>query len=81
MNLDFIWNNAAEPELIPNPSYISGVKRQIYQFILDFTPGGQSILISSRDVSNPLLLAGYSIIISVVTTAAGLIKFNKMNLN
>ncbi len=74
-------NNAAEPELIPNPSYISGVKRQIYQFILDFTPGGQAILISSRDVSNPLLLAGYSIIISVVTTAAGLIKFNKMNLN
>lgn len=73
--------NAAESGLIPNPNYISGVKRQIYQFIVEFTPGGQAILIGSRDVSNPLLLAGYSMIIAVVTTAAGLIKFNKMNLN
>lgn len=68
-------------EYVPNPLYVSGVKRQIFQFIVDFTPGGQVILINSRDVESPLLLVGYSLIIVIVTTAAGLIKFNRMNLN
>ena len=66
---------------MPNKFYISGIKRQIYQFIVEFTPGGQALLIVSRDVGNPLLLVGYSMIIAAVTTAAGIIIFNKMNLN
>ncbi len=66
-------------EYVPNPFYVSGVKRQIYQFIVDFTPGGQVIKIIEGD-SSPLL-AGYSMLIAAVTTAAGLIIFNKKNLN
>lgn len=68
-------------EYVPNPFYVSGAKRQIYRFIIEFTPGGQAILIISNDVNNPLLLMGYSVLIAAVTTAAGLIIFNKKNLN
>lgn len=74
-------NDIESSELVPNKFYISGIKRQIYQFIVEFTPGGQALLIVSRDVGNPLLLVGYSMIIAAVTTAAGIIIFNKMNLN
>lgn len=68
-------------EYVPNPFYVGGAKRQIYQFIIEFTPGGQAILIISNDVKNPLLLSGYSVLVAVVTTAAGIIIFNKKNLN
>ncbi|MDE6031025.1 MAG: ABC transporter permease [Oscillospiraceae bacterium] len=68
-------------EDVLNPFYVGGIKRQIYRFIVDFTPGGQAILIIANEVSDPLLLAGYSVLIAVATTAAGLIIFNKKNLN
>lgn len=70
-----------ESKLIPNPSYVSGTKRKIYQFIVDFTPGGQVIEIATGDMSPPLLLVGYSMIITAGTTAAGLVLFNRKNLN
>lgn len=76
-----IFMPSEETELVPNPFYIDGVQRQIYQFIIDFTPGGQVIQIASGDMSAPLLQAGYSMLIAVVTTAAGLIVFNRKNLN
>lgn len=68
-------------EDVLNPFYVGGIKRQIYRFIVDFTPGGQVILIIADEVSDPLLTVGYSVLIAVVTTAAGLIIFNKKNLN
>ena len=34
-------NDIESSELVPNKFYISGIKRQIYQFIVEFTPGGQ----------------------------------------
>lgn len=30
----------------PNPNYVSGTKREIYQFILDFLPSGQGLQVS-----------------------------------
>lgn len=68
-------------EDVLNPFYVGGIKRQIYRFIVDFTPGGQVILIIADEVSDPLLPVGYSVLIAVATTAAGLIIFNKKNLN
>lgn len=76
-----IFIPSEEPELVPNPFYVDGVQRQIYQFIIDFTPGGQVIEIASGNMSAPLLLAGYSMLIAVGTTGAGLIIFNRKNLN
>lgn len=76
-----IFIPSEEPELVPNPFYVDGIQRQIYQFIIDFTPGGQVIEIASGNMSAPLLLAGYSMLIAVGTTGAGLIIFNRKNLN
>lgn len=76
-----IFIPSEEPELVPNPFYVDGIQRQIYQFIIDFTPGGQVIEVASGNMSAPLLLAGYSMLIAVGTTGAGLIIFNRKNLN
>lgn len=76
-----IYVPSEESESVPNPFYVSGVKRQIYQFIVDFTPGGQVIEILSGSMSSPFLLAGYSMLIAVGTTVAGLIVFSRKNLN
>ena len=35
-----------EPELVPNPRYLTGVKRTVYQWIDDILPMGQSIQIA-----------------------------------
>ena len=45
-----------EPEM-KNPNYISGTKRQVYEFLQDFTPGGQMLQISNMNAETPAMLA------------------------
>lgn len=33
------------PEPVPNPKYLTGAKREIFQFLHDFLPGGQAVTI------------------------------------
>ena len=68
----------AEPE--PNPRYISGTTRDVYTFLLDATPGGQQIQVSTMENDKPWLLAGYSSVISVAVTALGIALFRKKEL-
>ena len=65
---------------IPNPNYLRGTQRQIYQFLADFLPGGQAIQCNSCIVSNPPLLYAYSILIILGTTGAGLLLFARKDL-
>ena len=37
----------------PNPSYISGFKRQVYQFLYELTPGGQCFQIVNMGAETP----------------------------
>jgi hypothetical protein len=64
----------------PNPHYISGITRQIYQAIVDITPGGQGIQISSMNVDNPWVLMMYSILVTVIITSVGLLIFKKRDI-
>lgn len=63
-----------------NPNYVGGVKRQIYEFLQDFTPGGQVIKISSMDVENPAVPALYDLIILLASTGFGIIFFRRKDL-
>lgn len=63
-----------------NPNYLSGFKREAYEFLNDFLPGGQTIQLSNMDAENPPLLAAYSVCIFVVTTALGLYFFRRRDL-
>lgn len=68
----------AEPS--PNPNYVGGIQRIIYQFIVDSLPTGQSILINNMELARPLLSAAASVVIAFLTTFAGYCAFRKRDL-
>lgn len=73
-------NGEIQIESVPNPQYLTGMKREIYQFFLDFIPGGQAMQIAQWDVIHPYRLPLYSAIIIFVANAAGLIFFRKKDI-
>ena len=65
-------------ELVPNPNYLTGMKRKIFEFLYDFLPSGQGeqFMIGKYSVLMPV----YSLIIAAVSTVAGIGIFNKKNI-
>lgn len=64
-----------------NPNYISGTKRQIFEFLNEFLPGGQMIKLSNKNVDHPGQLALYDAIIFGVMTGCGMLVFKRKDLN
>lgn len=91
-----IYNGLSEPEMIsgvlitqnglemaepsPNPNYITGVKREIYDFIIDFLPTGQGLRLLRLEITHPVRMLVSSLFITVTATAGGLAAFKKKNL-
>lgn len=69
-----------EGALEPNPLYLRGVKRKVYEFLNDFLPGGQLLQISCMEAPHAGQLMVYSLFIIVVSTGGGLYCFRKKNL-
>lgn len=69
-----------EEEEIPNPRYLEGQERQVYEFFYDFLPGGQTAQYSKREVAHPKRLILYSLIITVLTSGCGILLFRKKDL-
>lgn len=67
-----------EPE--PNPRYLTGMKREIYQFIMDFLPTGQCIQMEELTVIHPIRMILSSVGIVLMTTLGGIIAFGKKDL-
>ncbi len=67
-------------ETVKNPHYVSGLRREIYQFFLDFLPSGQVMQIGSRTALHPYLMGVYSMIIIVVSNLAGMFFFEKKDI-
>lgn len=70
----------SDSRVIPNPIYVGGVKRKVYEFLLDFLPCGQGFQVFLLEVANPLRMILSSFSISVVTTLCGIFAFKKKNL-
>lgn len=64
----------------PNPFYVSGTKREVYEFLMQFLPSGQSYLLMVEDLSHAKEMAAYSVFIIIVSTAAGLYCFQKKDI-
>lgn len=60
-----------------NPDYVSGTKRVIYQFVVDFWPMGQGMQISNVEVTNPWQMGIYSAVIVVLSAFLGIACFRK----
>ncbi len=67
-------------ETVKNPNYLTGVKREIYQNILDFLPSGQAMQITNMNVLHPVRMILYSGVITLVTNAAGIFLFRKKDI-
>ena len=64
----------------PNPNYISGSLRTVYQFIVDFLPSGQAILLANHELERPVLSMCASACIVLLTSAAGIVAFEQKDL-
>ncbi len=64
----------------PNPAYVGGTKRQIYEWLLQFLPSCQSILIANEEITNPLLNIVYSVIFTIAVNVCGVLAFRKKDL-
>lgn len=69
-------------EMEPNPNYIpeGSPKRAFYNFLMDFTPGGQALQISGYAADNLSKICLYDIGWLVVLTGAGVLIFRQKDL-
>lgn len=63
-----------------NPAYLTGLKREIYQFFYELLPGGQVFQLASLEVLHPFRIAALSLSIIVLSGAAGTFCFNRKEL-
>lgn len=67
-------------EPIPNPNYVSGTKRTVYEFMIDFLPTGQGIQMADLAVAHPVRMLLSSTLIAVMTTLCGAFVFRRKDL-
>lgn len=71
-----------ESEPKPNPKFLKGTKRKVYEFLDEFLPGGQ-MLTNSRmlgEGGNDRLLALYDVVWVLLTTGGGVLLFQRKDL-
>ncbi|MDO4548397.1 MAG: ABC transporter permease subunit [Clostridia bacterium] len=67
-------------EMIANANYLTGTKREIYEFLYDFLPGGQVIQITGMTADDPGMMALYDLVILSAATVLGIAIFRKKDL-
>ena len=65
---------------IPNPAYISGIQRKIYEFLLQLLPFGQGILMVNGEITQPVLNIIYSVVLTAGINIIGIFAFKKKDL-
>lgn len=73
-------DGTVQEDTTPNPNYLTGVKRQVYEFFFDLLPAGQAIALTTCKAAHPvrMLLCSFSIL--AVTTACGLLLFRRKDI-
>lgn len=64
----------------PNPYYLTGAKRQLYEFLYDFIPAGQGLQIMQAEVAHPCQIMLYSLIIVMAATGIGIYFFGRKDI-
>lgn len=67
-------------DLVPNPSYVKGAMRTVYETMLNILPPGQQIWIADETVTQPLFMIGFSLAVTIAATVAGYLAFRKKDL-
>ena len=80
---EFIKMSASGAEYgpeIPNPAYVSGVRRQVYAFLGEFLPSGQGILAANGELTKPFVNIAYSALLTAGINLAGIFAFKRKDL-
>lgn len=91
-----IYNMLCEPETIsdmilvngqiqmtdpgPNPMYIGGTLRTVFEICLRILPTGQQILIADREIIDPFIFPVFSLLVVIFVSAIGMRAFRKKDL-
>ena len=67
-------------EAQPNPNYISGTLRTVFQFLVDTLPTGQSILLANQELGRPGLSLAASGAIVLLCSGCGVAAFRRKDL-
>lgn len=70
----------ASTESFPNPEFLRGTARAVYEFFYDFLPSGQGLQYANLEATHLWQMPLYSLGISLVSTGFGLILFRKKDL-
>ncbi|MBR4896659.1 MAG: ABC transporter permease subunit [Clostridia bacterium] len=67
---------------IPNPKYLRGAEREVYQFIQDFQPVGQMMQFNAEENTPDHIerFPAYSLLLTAVTTGIGTMLFRRKDL-
>ena len=64
----------------PNPNYVSGTMRTVFQFLVDTLPTGQSILLANQELGRPGLSLAASAGIVLLCSGCGTAAFRRKDL-
>lgn len=65
----------------PNPLYLAGTARKVYEFFQDFLPTGQGLQLAEfGHLEHPLQACLCSLFVTAATTVGGILAFQKKNL-
>lgn len=67
-------------ELIPNPWYLQGTARAVFEFFQDLLPTSQGSLLMAQRANRPAVMALCSLGITICTTVSGIFHFKKKDL-
>lgn len=66
---------------IPNPRFLTGFKREMYQHVLNLLPTGQMVQFGTMDYTSDMaFLPLYAVIVVIVCTAVGLAAFRRKDI-
>ncbi len=72
-------NGELVSHMAPNPKYLQGTKREVYQFFFDFLPTGQAtqyVVMSAK----PLLMSLYSVLTAAAASLGGIAYFRRKDI-
>lgn len=78
---DGVADGSVIPLVHPNPRYLTGTARKVYEFFQDFLPTGQEMqLMQFGYLEHPLQACLCSLFVTAATTVGGILAFQKKNL-
>lgn len=78
---DGVVDGSVIPLEQPNPHYLTGTVRKVYEFFQDFLPTGQGIQLAQFGyLQHPLQACLCSLFVTAATTVGGILAFQKKNL-